>query len=387
MSGRVLVLGGRSPVALDHARRFAAQGWRVHVADSIACRLAASSRAVRACHRIAPPRFAPQAFVRDLQAIVARERIDLVVPSNEEALYLSRYRRALPAAVQVAVDGFGLLSALHSKHDFVARARALGMPVPDGARVHSLAEARAWAGGRAVVLKPEFSRFGVHVRLYPQGIADDAPDLPAAGPWVVQELLRGTELCSYAIAWRGRLRALACYAPRHRLGRSASFYFEPVQREDIRRAVAALVRGTGCSGQLSFDWIVGADGVARAVECNPRATSGLHLFPAHAPLPRAFMGEDVDCRPDLSRPRMLGAMMLGTGLPAALRAGGLRRWWQDWSRATDVLAQSGDRLPLAGALADTGAYALLSLRQGLGLREASTRDIEWDGQPLPEVGA
>ena len=32
---RVLILGARAPVALDHARRFAAQGWRVLVGDSV----------------------------------------------------------------------------------------------------------------------------------------------------------------------------------------------------------------------------------------------------------------------------------------------------------------------------------------------------------------
>jgi predicted ATP-grasp superfamily ATP-dependent carboligase len=387
MSARVLVLGGRSPVALDHARRFAAQGWQVHVADSIPCRLSASSRAVHACHRIAPPRFEPGGFVRDLAALISARRIDLVLPSNEEALYLSAYRGRLPAAVQVAVEDFALVSALHSKWDFVNLARAHGMPVPDSARVQDLAQARAWAGDRPVVLKPEFSRFGVHVRLYPRGIPADAPELPPLGPWVVQELLQGTELCSYAIAWRGQLRALACYAPRHRLGRSASFYFEPVQRDDITRAVAALVAGTGYTGQISFDWIVGADGCARALECNPRATSGLHLFPADAALPAALAGEDVSCTPDLSRPRMLGAVMLGAGLPAALRSGRQRQWWRDWSRAGDVLARPGDRLPLAGAVADIGAYTLLAARQGVNLRQASTRDIEWDGEALAGSGA
>jgi len=52
-----------------------------------------------------------------------------------------------------------------------------------------------------------------------------------------------------------------------------------------------------------------------------------------------------------------------------------------------VLAQPGDRLPLAGAVADIGSYALLAARQGVGLREASTRDIEWDGEALAGTGA
>lgn len=387
MSGKVLILGGRAPVALDHARRFAHQGWQVHVADSIACRLSTSSRAVHASHAIAPPRFAADTFVADLSTIIRRHRIDLVLPSNEEALYLSRYRDALPAGVRVAVDDFALVSALHGKAGFIELARAQGMPVPASARVRTLDEARDWSTGRAVVLKPEFSRFGVHVRLHPDGIPADAPPLPGPGPWVVQALLPGIELCSYAVADRGRLRALACYQPRYRLGRSASYYFEPAWRQDIHDAVARLVAGTGYSGQISFDWIVGGDGCARAIECNPRATSGLHLFARDAALPAALMGDEVDCPPPPGQPRMLAAVMLGAGLPRALRSGSLRAWQDDWSRARDVIVEPGEPAPLCGAVADIGAWSLLAARQRISLREASTRDIEWDGQDMPGVAA
>ncbi|QDI05926.1 MBL fold metallo-hydrolase [Xanthomonas cerealis pv. cerealis] len=47
----VLITGARAPVALDLARRFAAQGWRVHLADSVACRISGWSHAVAASHR------------------------------------------------------------------------------------------------------------------------------------------------------------------------------------------------------------------------------------------------------------------------------------------------------------------------------------------------
>ena len=82
-----------------------------------------------------------------------------------------------------------------------------GMPVPDSVRVHTLAEARAWAGGRGVVLKPEFSRFGVNVRLYPNGIPKDAPELASLGEWVVQAFVAGegcalTQLQRAVGCWR-----------------------------------------------------------------------------------------------------------------------------------------------------------------------------------------
>ena len=387
MTGRVLILGGRAPVALDHARRFHHHGWQVHVADSIPCRLAGWSSSVAQTHAIAPPRYDPRGFVGDLRRIVTGQRIDLLLPTCEQAVYLSRHRPALPRELQVAVDDFATVASLHSKWQFAGIAAACGMPVPATARLRTLDQAREWAAGRGVVLKPEYSRFGVHVRLYPDGIPATAPALPPLGDWVVQEFLEGKELCSYAIAHRGRLLAHAVYQPTYRLRRSSSYYFEPVHRPAIRDAVAALVRHTDYSGQVSFDWIEGADGIARALECNPRATSGLHLFPCETDLPAALMGGGTLCEPVDAAPRMIAALMLSAGLASAVAHRTVAQWLQDWRRAKDVVSVPGDRLPLAGAVGDLGAYAMLAIRQRCNLREAATRDIEWDGEAIPAVDA
>lgn len=387
MTRRALVLGGRAPVALDHARRFHRHGWEVHVADSIPCRLSGWSNAVARTHALASPRHDPRAFVADLNRIVAIHRIDLLLPTCEEALHLARHRAALPRELHVAVDGFGTMAALHSKWEFAQLARGLGMPVPEGGRVRTLAEARDWASGRPVVLKPEFSRFGVHVRLYPEGIPDDAPDLPPLGDWVVQAFVNGDELCSYAIAHRGRLLAHAVYRPTYRLRRSSSYYFEPTTQPALRDAVAAFVRGTGCSGQLSFDWIDPGDGRALALECNPRATSGLHLFPFDTDLPSALLGEGDLCEPDGARPKAIAALLLTAGMQAAVKQGRLSQWLRDCRRADDVISVPGDRLPLLGGVVDLGSYARLALQQGCNMREAATRDIEWDGEPMEALDA
>jgi hypothetical protein len=75
-------------------------------------------------------------------------------------------------------------------------------------------------------------------------------------------------------------------------------------------------------------------------------------------------------------------MMLGHGLRRALREGRFANWRHDFARASDVLAVPGDRRPLLGGLADLGAFAIGALRQGTSVREAATRDIEWDGEAI-----
>jgi len=382
----VLILGPRAPAALELARSFAHAAWTVHVADSVSCRLGAWSRAVFRAHRLPPPREDAAGFVAALARIAAAERIDLIVPTCEEVFAVSRYRHALPRSVRVLADDFDTLRALHSKRRFLELAADCGARVPDSAAVSDLAQAREWAAGRPLVLKPEYSRFGVHVRLYPQGLPADAAPLGLAQTWVAQRFHAGTELCSYGIADRGRLRAHAVYRPAYRLARSSSFYFDPQPNAAIRGFVERLVARLGFSGQISFDWILGEDGVPTVLECNPRAVSGAHVFAPGAPLPAALMGVDMACvDAGAGRARMIAPIMLGPGLAQALRQGQGAQWRRDWARAQDVLSWPGDRLPSFGAVADLAAYASVALRRGCSLREAATRDIEWDGEDLPEL--
>lgn len=386
MKRKVLILGGRAPAALDHARRFAHQGWQVIVADSIPCLISGASRAVDASLRIASPRHAPAQFAADLARACDTHRFDMILPTCEEVFFLSRYRRRLPDQVRVLADDFDTLRAVHSKWQFLALAQGCGVNVPESALVNSIQEAREWAQGAPLVLKPEFSRFGVHVRLYGNGIPDDAPPLPSLGNWVAQRFVSGTEYCSYSVADEGQLLAHSLYRPTWRMLRSSSFYFEPARIEAIRAFVASFVRKLNFTGQVSFDWIQDADGNMSVLECNPRATSGCHLFSPDAPLPAALDGTLDECiEPEAASPRMIGAVMLSAGLIDACRHRDLRRWSRDYRNAVDVIGVRGDRRPVAGALTDLMSYARLALAQRCNMREAATRDIEWDGEPLPEV--
>jgi hypothetical protein len=384
MTRNVLILGGRSPAALDHARRFAHQGWKVFVADSIPCQLSGASRAVTAVLPIASPRHTPERFVDDLRRITLTHAIDMIVPTCEEVFFVSRYRDRLPSHVRVVADDFGKMREVHSKWRFLSLARNCGVEVPESVLVTSIDEARDWAGTKPIVLKPEFSRFGVHVRLYRDGIPHDAPSLAPLGNWVAQAYADGREFCSYSVADQGRLLAHSVYHPSWRMSTSSSFYFEAARIDVIRRFVEKFARKICFTGQLSFDWIQHADGRVSVLECNPRATSGCHLFALDDPLPAALEGRLTESiEPSSNAPRMIGAIMLSAGLIDAFKGGELRRWLRDYRAASDVIGIPGDRGPIAGAISDLTSYARLALAQRCNLREAATRDIEWDGEDLP----
>jgi predicted ATP-grasp superfamily ATP-dependent carboligase len=380
----VLILGGRAPVALDHARRFARLGWRVYVADSVPCRLSGWSRAVAAAVQLPPPRHGPQAFARALAAALTELRVDLLLPTCEEVFYVARHRGRLPTSTAVATDGFDKLRALHSKLEFLDLARGCGAHVPDSAPVANVGEARDWARGRPLVLKPEFSRFGVHVRLHPSGLPNDAPELARLGRWVAQEYCSGEEICSYSAAVGGRVTAHVAYRPLYRIAGSSSYYFDPITEPGIRGFVEEFVAKTSYTGQISFDWIRRADGTLAVLECNPRAISGVHLFALDDDLPNALTGDAPLGEPRAPRAAMLAGAMLTAGLASAVTAGRVGVWRRDFARARDVLCVHGDVQPFAGGVCDLGSHVIRALRRRCSVREAMTRDIEWDGEALPE---
>jgi hypothetical protein len=382
---RVLILGGRAPVAMEIARQFASRGAIVHVADSVPCRISAWSSAVVATHVLAPPRYALPQFAKDLNLIIGAHNIEIVIPTCEEAFFLSRIRAQLPGTCNVFVAPFEQLRELHSKWRFLNLAAGCSAVVPRSARVENLAAAREWAAGRAVVLKPEYSRFGVHVRLYSQGIPANALPLPSLGYWVAQEFQRGREFCSYSVSVAGSLKAHVAYEPRYRLGNSSSYYFEEVEEPVILRFVREFTAKIGFTGQISFDWIRSNAGELSVLECNPRAISGVHLFGNSDGVMDAMLGDvETVVTPTSKTPRMIAAVMLAAGFPRALRKGTVREWLIDWRRAKDVLSVAGDRKPLLGAIRDIASFAATAARRRSSMREASTRDIEWDGEELAE---
>lgn len=381
---RVLVLGGRAPVALDHARRFAAQGSTVYVADSVPCRISSYGRAVAGTFRLPPPRFAAGEFAGELARILQERRIDLLLPTCEEVFYVSRLRHRLPRQCLVFAPPFDQLRDLHSKRRFLELAAHCGANIPNSACISNIRDAVTWSEGRPVVLKPEFSRFGVHVRLHPEGIPAGSAELEPMGGWVVQEFCAGRELCSYSVAVDGVVTAHVEYQPRYRMASSSSFYFDPCSAPGIRDFVDRFVRKIDFTGQISFDWIIGRDGRPSVLECNPRAISGLHLFDMLDPLPAAIMGQAKSCIiPRQRRPKMFSAIMVSMGLRGALRTRRLGEWLADWRRASDVLSHEGEIAPTLGGLLDMGSHYRRAISQKCSIREASTRDIEWDGQELP----
>lgn len=382
---RILITGGRAPVALDLARRFAAAGSAVVIADSAPFSLGRYSRSATRSYRVPSPRTEGAAFASAISSIIRNEAIDQVVPTCEEIFYLSRYAEALPE-VELFSPPFDLLCRLHDKGAFPELARGYGIHVPDYWILRSRKDLTTLPLPCAeLVFKPSYSRFAVHTLIRPsvEKMSGLAPT-PTA-PWVAQRYIPGQELCSYTVAREGSIRAHSTYVPEWRAGHGSSTYFTPIQNNPIEAFVARFVQATLYTGQIAFDYIESPDGRIHVLECNPRASSGIHLFGSENDFALSFSATSGPIvRPPIeSPPGMLAPAMVICGLGSALRRGALKRWCADFARGKDALWSAKDPLPYLSLFVGLGAFGLRALMSGTTIQGAATHDIEWDGEKLP----
>jgi predicted ATP-grasp superfamily ATP-dependent carboligase len=382
---RVLITGGRAPVALELARQFARSGATVFAADSAPYFLAGASRAVRRAFLVPPPRQQPVAFADALAAIVARERIDLLVPTCEEVFYVAQFAERLGAGDRVFCAGIEQLRALHDKWRFNRFAARLGICAPESWLLQTRADLAALPHpAEGLVLKPVFSRFAAHTLVRPLRTALEALPLSPQRPWIAQRFVAGDEICTYSVARDGALTAHAAYRPLWRAGRvGSSYYFAGVAHPASEAIVARIVAETSYTGQIAFDFIETIDGRLAVLECNPRATSGMHLFGAGDGLAAAFgAARNGIARPSATAARMLAPAMLLLGPRQAMRARRVRAYAADLARARDAIWSRSDPLPALYLYVGLGAFVVEGLRRGVSPVVASTYDIEWDGERI-----
>lgn len=380
---RVLITGSRAPVALELARAFGEAGHTVYTADPLPCTVGSSSRFVAGHIATPAPRGQARAFGAALLAAVERHGVDLIIPTSEEVFALAASHAALAERARVLAMPLGSLRPLHHKYEFQQRCAALGIPTPRTRLLRSAADvAEALPDFPEYVLKPAFSRFATSIITNCGPPANDRP--PAScqptldQPWLIQSFAHGASVCSYSVLHAGRVTAHCAYAVPYRLGLSSGVQFASVDGGPTLALVERLGAALGYTGQISLDWICGEVGPL-ALECNPRATSGLHLLD-HAALVRAMTDPAAPAHVvPPGRVRQLALAMLTTG------AVPLRRWpdlVRQLALVPDVVFRRDDWLPVLGQMVSVAAFAGVALRRGVGLVEATTADIEWNGEEL-----
>jgi hypothetical protein len=271
---------------------------------------------------------------------------------------------------------------LHNKWQFVRLANQLDLLVPETHLLNTPADLAA-LGERVqtMALKPVYSRFATATQLPPHvttGVERIRPT--PQKPWIAQQYISGQMLCTYSIAHHGHLRAHIVYPIGFRAGLGAAIAFSPVDHPGARSWVTRLVQATGFHGQIAFDFIERADGALFAIECNPRATSGLHLFAGRPDFVAALLGErEGIIEPLDAQPAMLILAMIFYGLPACRSLAQWRSWWRTLRQSRDVIFRRDDPGPWLAQFAGLWHYWCWSRRYAISMVEATTFDIAWNG--------
>ena len=363
----ILITGARSFAALDLSRALASSGIRVICADSMEKSLSRYSGKISGFYKIASPAFQFETFVLDLQNIIEKERIDLIIPTCEEVFYIGKAKDRLPTAV--FTESFERLEMLHNKWKFYQLLCRLGFSTPETI----LWDKKAKCDGKWI-LKPIYSRFAAKVQVV-DGSWPKWKENPS-NPWIAQRYIDGEKLCSYSICQQGRITAHGVYKVLHSMGIGSAICFQTCMAPDVDDFIHQFVAKINFTGQIAFDFI--RKDKLYCLECNPRSTSGIHLFERNKKLANCFFDPDERVLPKDQLIFHEHLFMLWYGIKQKEIFS--KKFWGHFFAGKNPLWMKGDNRVLAFMplmLLDAAKQTIL---KGQGFHQAMSRDIEYNGE-------
>jgi glutathione synthase/RimK-type ligase-like ATP-grasp enzyme len=374
---RVLFTGGRAPVTLDLVRSFFEVGHVVYVADSFNHYLARSSNKVEKSFKIGSPVDSHEQFIRDLQQIIKEYQIDLLIPTCEEVFHVAKGKAILEKDCVVFCEDLSVLQQLHHKYDFIQEVKAKGLSVPQTYLVQAEDEYKNALDqlNCDAVIKPVYSRFGTRVEFLKHSDVKDKKGYFRDGLYVLQEEIKGKIICNYSIFYEGELKASANYQVNYTAGKGAAIQFIHTPHPGIKKWLEKYFRHSKVTGQFAFDFIETESGEIYVIECNPRATSGVHLF-QHVNIADSFLGLNKETlEPLFETKRMIGLAMLVYGI----RSGRFIDFLKTYFGSKDVIWSIKDMKPFFYQFYTYFQIIRKSRKLNISAMEASTVDIEWNG--------
>lgn len=375
---RALITGARSPASLDLMRRLSYSGFEVYAADSVSHPLSRASNCIKDYFILPSPTHDAKAFTEELRSLITKHKIDILIPTCEEVFFISKYKSVLAKECLVFCDDFYKLSLLHNKYDFLSAAENCGAFIPDTRLICSSSDIEDLKNSDEKVLKPVFSRFASHTLIKPAKQQLQRINVSKSFSWVAQEYITGTEYCTYGIAVQGKLQAHICYEPTYRAGLGSGIYFTPYFNEEIQTFVNNFVKKHHYTGQIGFDFMITKDNKLYVLECNPRATSGIHCLPEIMDWNSVLSGAQNNVIVASAKHKMVALAMLTFGLKYISSL----KFIADFMKAKDPVWDIRDIKPSLYQLVSLAEIIFKSVRNRISLKEAATADIEWNGEVI-----
>ena len=382
---RILLTSPRAPVALDLARRFRLAGDEVYLCECLRFCSGRFSRAATRFYLTPAPRTNPKTYIQAINDIIKKNQIDLLVPTCEEVFYVAAYKDQIEC--DVFVSELQSLKTLHNKWTFSQTIDDVSVRVPSSVRISSASDLEPFKKRcHEFVFKPVYSRFASETLIGPSTKQLDRISISETKPWIAQQLVSGKEVSTYSIARNGRLLAHCSYRSLFRAGVGAGICFEAEPNDVITEFTARFVEKFNFTGQIGFDFIIDSNDQVWALEANPRATSGLHLFEENGLLVDAIKGSASErlLEPDDQTCKQVAVAMMSFGLKDAVKKNQLGLYLRKLIASPDIVFRWSDPVPFLALPLTLGELYWIAVRNRMSLQQATTADIQWDGEAIFE---
>lgn len=388
----ILLTNGRFPVTIDLARQLKRLGMAVYVVDPMEYHVCKFSNAVKKSFYVPAPHVDNKGYIDAVKHAVDVAHIDLIVPLHEEVLYLAKSRE--PDIVdRMLCPTFPVLLRLHSKWEFSKWLHKAGLDRPETWLCKTRDDIMALDLSQELALKPVFGRAksGVYHHKPNEPVPDDVP-VSDEIHYVAQEWMNGTSYCSYMVVRNGKIQAFCVYPVIETLDGSSCVYFEAIEHPRIYEYCEKVAKALeGQSGQIALDFIEQPEsdgGRLVAIECNPRATSGIHLYSGTTHLAKALTDPNHN-PPSLARTghhrQVAPGMMMWDKKDVTMK-----RYLQHQKRlmsSRDVVFTTHDMLPVVMQPFLLTSYYKICQERHQRLPEMFQWDLTWEpsGEELQEV--
>jgi glutathione synthase/RimK-type ligase-like ATP-grasp enzyme len=361
---KVLITCARAPVSIEWILIFQKANYQIVLTDSLAFPITKYCKNVTFV-QTASPRFNFVLYKKQMLDLI--KSVDLVIPNCEDIFYLTQIRDDISNQVKLFMPEDRLLFALHNKYT-VSQYLNQYVRFP---KTNIIYNKQDICIDNNTILKPVFSRFGKHVVRDINIESIENLEISKEYPWVQQEKIVGEPICNYALLENGKVIAHSAYKPRYLLNGAAATYFESYYDDRLEQFIQQFALDTDYVGQVAFDFIDDGNELY-VLECNPRATSGLHLM-------RNFLsvkeGEFIYHNNSNKISYRIGmTLYIFFGLKALFK-GDFFKLSSDYKYADDVLSP----LPWYAQPLSLMGMILRAISFKKDITTASTFDIEYDG--------
>ena len=365
---KILITCPRAPVSIEWIRIFNRAGHEVILVDSVSFPIAKYYKNTKFI-KIASPRLDFENYKKEMTKLI--EEVDWVIPNCEDIFFLSQVRDSIERD-NIQTDTFffmpksDLLFELHHKFNFFKYLNNY-VKFPKTALLTEVFQINIDENS---ILKPVFSRFGRSVIREVTKENINNIEVTEAYPWVQQERIIGEAICNYALILNGELLAHVAYRPKYLLNGAAATYFEPCVDERLDKFIEQFAKESNYTGQVAFDFIDNGQDLY-VLECNPRATSGLHILSEGL----SFEDGTFTYEEKQSSAYRVGTTLYSLFGVKALFKGEFKTLHQDFKRAKDVLEGVS---VYAQSMSMFGMFQR-AIWHRKDVTSASTFDIEFDG--------